>query len=119
MTITIDLDSVLNNLVNKLGKSCFFVLITSNNGAVLKSYINEEEFNKSSISVNIAQIYETAEEITENIGIHSPDFNVIHSDNFYILSFKILEKIIILLTEDQVDITQIFRIINSTISPSN
>ncbi len=118
MSVSLDLDRVLNDLVNELGSRLFFVLITSENGAVMKSYINEEEFNKSAISLNIAQLYETAEEITESIGIHSPDFNIIHSDNFYIISIKILEKIIILLTEDQVEIKTVSQIINQCVAPT-
>ena len=60
----------------------------------------------------MSQIYELAEEITSEIGIHTPDFNVIHSDNFYILSIKILGKIIIILTEDQVEFSSVFNVIN-------
>jgi len=118
MTVTIDLEAILNNLVNQLGTSVFFVLITSENGVVLKSYINEEEFNKSSISLNISQLYELAEEISEDVGLKEPDFNIIHSGNYYIISIKILGKIIILLTLDQVEVSQIFKIINDTIAPS-
>ena len=118
MSVSLDLEAVLNNLISELGTSLYFVLITSENGAVIKSYINEEEFNKSAISLNIAQIYETAEEISESIGIQAHDFNVIHSANFYILSFKILEKIIILLTEDQVEINTVSQIINQCVAPA-
>ena len=46
MTVLLDLDLIMNNLVNELGSSVYFILISSENGAVIKSYINEEEFNK-------------------------------------------------------------------------
>ena len=113
MTLTIDLDTILNNLVNDLGPSVYFILISSLNGVIMKSYINEEEFNKASISLNISQLYELAEETAEGIGLHSPDFNITHSDNYYILSIKILEHLVILLTEDQVEVKEVFRIIKS------
>ena len=117
MTVLLDLDLILNSLVSELGPTVYFILISSENGVIKKSYINEEEFNKASISLNISQLYELAEETTESIGLHSPDFNIIHSDNYYILSIKILEKLIILLTEDQVDVKEIFKIINSSVAP--
>ena len=114
MTVILDLDLVLDNLIKEFGKGIYFVLITSENGAVIKSYINEE-FNKTSIGLNVSQLYELAEEITSEIGVHNPDFNVIHSDNFYVISIKILQKIVILLTEDQIDFSSVFEVINSCI----
>ncbi|MFW9946653.1 MAG: hypothetical protein ACFFDX_07470 [Candidatus Odinarchaeota archaeon] len=117
MTVLIDLDLILKNLISGLGSSVYFILISSENGAVIKSYINEEEFNKASISLNISQLYELAEETAESIGLHNPDFNIIHSDNYYILSIKILEKLIILLTVDQIRVKEVFRIINYSINP--
>ncbi|MFW9822239.1 MAG: hypothetical protein ACFFE4_04865 [Candidatus Thorarchaeota archaeon] len=114
MTATLEVDLVLDNLVKELGSGLYFILITSENGAVIKSYINQE-FNKTSIGLNISQLYELAEEITTEIGVHSPDFTVIHSDNFYVLSIKILTRIIIILMEDQVDFSSIFEIINKCI----
>ncbi|MHA1194918.1 MAG: hypothetical protein ACTSRH_02035 [Promethearchaeota archaeon] len=116
MTVLLDLELILKNLVDKLGSSVYFILISSENGVVIKSYINEEEFNKTAISLNISQLYELAEEITDSIGLHSPDFNIIHSDNYYILSIKILEKLIILLTLDTIDIAEVFQIINQSIN---
>lgn len=116
MVVTVDLDAILNNLINDLGSAVYFILICSENGVIKKSYINEEEFNKSSIAVNISQLYELAEDITNDVGIKAPDFNIIHSDNYYIFSIKILDIIIILLTIDQVDVKQIFQVINSTTS---
>jgi predicted regulator of Ras-like GTPase activity (Roadblock/LC7/MglB family) len=116
MTVTIDLDNIINNLVKQLGSSVFFVLITSENGVVIKSYINEEEFNKSAISLNISQISELAEELVGELGLQSPDFNIIHSSNYYVIFIKILEKIIILLTLDQVEVSNVFQIINKSIS---
>ncbi|NHJ23400.1 MAG: hypothetical protein EAX89_02415 [Candidatus Lokiarchaeota archaeon] len=118
MTVLLDLDLILNNLINELGPSVYFILVTSENGVVIRSYINEDEFNKASISLNVSQLYELAEETTESIGLHSPDFNIIHSDNYYILSIKILEKLIILLTEDQVKVKDVFNIINQSVQPS-
>jgi predicted regulator of Ras-like GTPase activity (Roadblock/LC7/MglB family) len=118
MTVLLDLDLILNNLIDELGPSVYFILVTSENGVVKRSYINEDEFNKASISLNVSQLYELAEETTESIGLHSPDFNIIHSDNYYILSIKILEKLIILLTEDQVKVKDVFNIINQSIQPS-
>lgn len=114
MTATLEVDLVLDTLVKELGSGLYFILITSENGAVIKSYINQE-FNKTSIGLNVSQLYELAEEITSDIGVHSPDFTVIHSDNFYVLSLKILNKIIILLMEDQIDFSSIFDIINKCI----
>ena len=61
--------------------------------------------------------YETAEEITDGCGIHSPDFVTVHSDNYFILSIKILEKIIILLTEDQIEVNKALKIINECVTP--
>ncbi|MFX1498284.1 MAG: hypothetical protein ACFFBH_12215 [Promethearchaeota archaeon] len=116
MTILIDLDLILRNLISELGSSVYFILISSENGAVIKSYINEEEFNKASISLNISQLYELAEDTTESIGLHNPDFNIIHSDNYYILSIKIVEKLIILLTTDQIRVKDVFKIINNSIN---
>jgi predicted regulator of Ras-like GTPase activity (Roadblock/LC7/MglB family) len=117
MTVTIDMDAILNNLISDLGPSVYFVLISSENGVIKKSYINEDEFNKASISLNISQLYELAEETTEDIGLHSPDFNIIHSDNYFILSIKILEHLVILLTVDQVDVKGVFNTINNTVAP--
>ncbi|MFW9878944.1 MAG: hypothetical protein ACFFG0_38180 [Candidatus Thorarchaeota archaeon] len=115
MTAILEVDRVLDSLIKEFGESgLYFVLITSENGAVIKSYINQE-FNKSSIGLNMSQLYELAEEITSEIGIHTPDFNVIHSDNFYILSIKILGKIVIILTEDQVEFSSVFKVINKCI----
>jgi len=114
MTATLQLDLVLDNLIKTLGTKVYFIIITSENGAVIKSYINQE-FNKSSIGLNMSQLYELAEEITSEIGIHSPDFNVIHSDNFYILSIKILGNIVIILSEDQLEFSSVFKIINNCI----
>lgn len=114
MTATLEVDLVLDALVKELGSGLYFILITSENGAVIKSYINQE-FNKTSIGLNISQLYELAEEITTEIGVHSPDFTVIHSDNFYVLSIKILTRIIIILMEDQVNFSSIFEIINKCI----
>ena len=118
MTILIDLDLILRNLISELGSSVYFILISSENGAVIKSYINEEEFNKASISLNLSQLYELAEDTAESIGLHSPDFNIIHSDNYYILSIKIVEKLIILLTADQIRVKDVFKIINNSINAS-
>ena len=115
MTVLLDLDLIMKNLIESLGTSVYFVLITSENGAVIKSYINEEEFNKASISLNISQLYELAEETAESIGLHSPDFNIIHSENYYILSMKILDNIIILLTVDQIEVKNVFEIINKSV----
>jgi predicted regulator of Ras-like GTPase activity (Roadblock/LC7/MglB family) len=114
MTATLEVDLVLDTLIKELGSGLYFILITSENGAVIKSYINQE-FNKTSIGLNISQLYELAEEIASEIGVHSPDFTVIHSDNFYVLSVKILNKIVIILMEDQIDFTAIFEIINKCI----
>ncbi|MFX1377269.1 MAG: hypothetical protein ACFFA0_15820 [Promethearchaeota archaeon] len=115
MTATLEVDLVLDSLIKEFGESgLYFILITSENGAVIKSYINQE-FNKTSIGLNISQLHELAEEITSEIGVHHPDFNVIHSDNFYILSIKILGNIIITLVEDQLDFSRIFDVINSCI----
>ena len=118
MTVTLDHDSILENLMDKLGEKIYFIIISSENGVVIKSYINEDEFNKSAISLNISQVYESSEEITDSIGIHKPDFTLIHSDNFYILSMKLLDNIFIILMEDQVDLGLVFQIINSCIIPS-
>ena len=112
------MDMILNNLVNEFGPSVYFVLISSLHGVIIKSYINEEEFNKASISLNISQLYELAEETAEDIGLHSPDFNITHSDNYYILSIKIVEHLIILLTTDQVEVKEVFGIINQSLNPS-
>ena len=117
MTVSIDLDSILNNLIEELGSSVYFVIISSENGVVRKAYINDDEFNKASISLNVSQLYELAEDITDEVGIHKPDFNIVHSSNYYVVSIKILEHIIILLTEDQVEISQIFDTINKTVKP--
>lgn len=114
MTVCLDADLVLDNILKELGAGVYFILITSENGVIIKSYISDE-FNKSSIGLNMSQLYELAEEITNEIGIHSPDFNVIHSDNFYILSMKILEKIIIILMNDQINFSSIFDVINECI----
>ena len=105
-----------NNLIEKFQSSIYFVLITSLNGSVKKSYINEEEFNKAAISLNISQLYELAEETTESIGLHDPDFNIIHSDNYYILTIKLLDRLIILLTVDQIKVDDVFSIINKSVN---
>ena len=118
MTLTIDLNSILNNLVDEFGPSVYFVLISSLNGVIKKAYINEDEFNKASISLNISQLYELAEETAEDIGIHSPDFNITHSDNYYILSMKMLDHLVILLTTDQVEVKDVFKIINQSVTPT-
>jgi len=115
VTVTLDIDLVLENLIKEFGEiGLYFILICTENGAVIKSYINQE-FNKTSIGLNMSQLYELAEDISSEIGVHNPDFNVIHSDNFYIISIKILGKIIITLVEDQLDFSRIFDIVNSCI----
>ena len=116
MTVLFDSESILNNLIEEFGNSLYFVLITSLNGAVKKSYINEEEFNKAAISLSISQLYELAEETTESIGLHDPDFNIIHSDNYYILTIKLLDRLIILLTVDQIKVEDVFNIINKSVN---
>jgi len=118
MTVSLDLQTLINNLITGLGQDVFFVLITSENGVVKKSYINEEEFNKASIGLNVSQLYELAEEISESVGLQPPDFNIIHTANYYILSIKVLDFLIILLTEDQIEINTVFQIINDTVAPS-
>lgn len=115
MTVILDLDVIIQRLIEELGSSVYFIIITSENGVVKRSYINEDEFNKAAISLNISQLYELAEEITESIGLHDPDFNIIHSDNYYILTMKVLEKLIILLTVDQVNVKEVFEIINKSV----
>ncbi|MHA2129881.1 MAG: hypothetical protein ACW99L_07915 [Promethearchaeota archaeon] len=114
MTATLEVDLVLDNLIKELGSGLYFVLITSENGAVIKSYINQD-FNKTSIGLNMAQLYELAEEIATEIGVHTPDFTLFHSDNFYIVSVKILGKIVILLMEDQIAFESVFEFINKCI----
>ena len=116
--ISLDFDMVIKNLRDKLGSGLYFVIIASENGAVIKASINEKEFNKASISLITSQIYELAEDVTSEMGIHEPDFNVIHSDNFYILSIKMLNQIVIFLIEDQIEISKIFTIINESIAQS-
>ena len=97
MSASLEVDLVLDSLIKEFGESgLYFVLITSENGAVIKSYINQE-FNKSSIALNISQLYELAEEVASEIGVHSPDFNLIHASNYYIFSIKFMGKIIITL----------------------
>ncbi len=111
----LEVDLVMDRLITEFAESgLYFILITSENGVVIKSYINQE-FNKTSIGLNMSQLYELAEEIASEIGVHTPDFNVIHSDNFYIISIKILQKIVIVLIEDQIDFKLIFEIINKCI----
>ncbi|MCW3997172.1 MAG: roadblock/LC7 domain-containing protein [Candidatus Bathyarchaeota archaeon] len=115
MTASLEVDLVLDNLIKEFGESgLYFILITSENGAVIKSYISDE-FNKNSIGLNMSQLYELAEEITADIGVHDPDFNIIHASNYYILSVKILGKILIVLMDDQIDFSSIFDIINKCI----
>jgi predicted regulator of Ras-like GTPase activity (Roadblock/LC7/MglB family) len=116
MTVLFDSAAILNNLIDEFGSSIYFIMITSLHGSVMKSYINEEEFNKASISLNISQLYELAEETTELIGLHGPDFNIIHSDNYYILTIKLLDRLIILLTVDQINVEDVFSIINKSIN---
>ncbi|MFW9970703.1 MAG: hypothetical protein ACFFDF_10930 [Candidatus Odinarchaeota archaeon] len=115
MTATLEVDEVLDSLIKEFGESgLYFVIITSENGAVIKSYINQE-FNKSSIALNMSQLLELAEEITSEIGVHSPDFNLIHASNYYLFSIKFMGKIIITLLDDQLDFSKIFKIINNCV----
>jgi predicted regulator of Ras-like GTPase activity (Roadblock/LC7/MglB family) len=115
MTASLEVDLVLDSLIKKFGESgLYFVIITSENGAVIKSYINEE-FNKTSIGLNMSQVYELAEEITSEIGVHNPDFNLIHASNYYLFSIKFMGKIIITLLDDQLDFSQIFDVINKCV----
>jgi predicted regulator of Ras-like GTPase activity (Roadblock/LC7/MglB family) len=115
MTATLEVDEVLQSLIKEFGESgLYFVLITSENGAVIKSYINQE-FNKTSIGLNMSQLYELAEEISSEIGLHSPDFNLIHASNYYIFSIKFMGKIIVTLLDDQLDFSQIFDVINKCV----
>jgi len=116
MTVLFNPDSIINNIINDFGSNVYFILVSSKNGAVMKSYINEDEFNKASISLNISQLYELAEETTESIGLHGPDFNIIHSDNYYILTIKLLERLIILLTVDQIKVEDVFSTINKSVN---
>ncbi|MFX1308842.1 MAG: hypothetical protein ACFE9M_06475 [Promethearchaeota archaeon] len=112
MTAILEVDLVLDSLIKEFGESgLYFILITSENGAIIKSYINQE-FNKTSIGLNMSQLYELAEEITSEIGVHRPDFNLIHASNYYVFSIKFMGKIIITLLDDQVDFSRIFDIIN-------
>ncbi len=115
MTASLEVDDVLDSLIKEFGGSgLYFVLITSENGAVIKSYISQE-FNKTSIGLNMSQLYELAEEIASEIGVHTPDFNLIHASNYYIFSIKFMGKIIITLLDDQLDFSQIFDIINKCV----
>ncbi|MFX0104666.1 MAG: hypothetical protein ACFE75_04150 [Candidatus Hodarchaeota archaeon] len=114
MTVILNLDQVLDNLIKEFETGVYFIIITSENGAVIKSFINPE-FNKTSIGLNMSQLYELAEEITSEIGVHAPDFNLIHCSNYYLLSIKILGNIIIVLLDDQVNYTSLFGIINKCI----
>ena len=114
MTAILNVDLLMDTLIKELGTGVYFIIITSENGAVLNHHISQE-FNKSALGLNISQMYELAEEITAEVGVHSPDFNLIHCSNFYILSIKILGKIIILLLEDQIDYNSIFNIVNNCI----
>ena len=118
MSYALDLDLILKNLISKFGSKVYFIVISSENGVIKKSYINEDEFNKASLALNISQLYETAEEIVRDIGLEAPDFNIIHSANYYILSIKIMDNIIILLTEDQIIVKEVFEIINRCASPT-
>ena len=60
MTATLEVNLVLDSLIKEFGESgLYFILITSENGAVIKSYINQE-FNKNSIGLNMSQLYELA-----------------------------------------------------------
>jgi len=115
MTASLEVDLVVDSLIKEFGDSgLYFVLITSENGAVIKSYISQE-FNKTSIGLNMSQLYELAEEITSEIGVHSPDFNLIHASNYYLFSIKFMGKIIITLLDDQLDFSQIFDVINKCV----
>ena len=119
MTVLFNSESIINNLIDEFQSAIYFILVSSLNGSIIKSYINEEEFNKAAISLNISQLYELAEEITESIGLHDPDFNIIHSDNYYVLSIKLLDRLIILLTVDQIKVDEVFTAINKTINTSS
>lgn len=115
MSATLEVDDVIDSLIKEFGDSgLYFILITSENGAIIKSYISQE-FNKTSIGLNMSQLYELAEEITSEIGVHSPDFNLIHASNYYLFSIKFMGKIIITLLDDQLDFSQIFDVINKCV----
>ena len=82
MTAILNTDLLIDTLIKELGAGVYFIIITSENGAVLNHHISQE-FNKSALGLNISQMYELAEEITAEVGVHSPDFNLIHCSNFY------------------------------------
>lgn len=112
--MSIDLDLIMQRLTQNF-TGIYFILITTENGVVEKSYINEEEFNPSKIAINMSISYESSEDITSELGIEKPDFSLIHSQNFYILSMKILEHLIVILCDDQINISDLFNTINDCV----
>ncbi len=116
--MSVDLDLIIQNITQKFS-GIYFLLITTENGVVERSYINENEFNPAKIAINMSMTYESSEDITSEIGIEKPDFSLIHSQNFYILSMKILEHLIIILCDDQINVSDIFTTINDCIVSSS
>ncbi len=114
----IDFEVIMDDLLEKFEKFIYFLLISNINGAVLHSRINEEEFNKASLCLEFSQLYDVSKDITEDIGIQSPDFNLVHSDNYYILTIRILNYLLTILSLDTIDINNVFQVINSHIVPS-
>lgn len=112
---THDFEKLMDDLLNQFNQLIYFILISSVNGVVLHSRINEEEFNKASLCLNFSQFYDISKEITDQIGVQDPDFNLIHSDNYYILTIRILNQIITILSLDTIDINEIFHVINDHI----
>ena len=113
--MSLDLNLILQTIIKKF-EGIYFALICTENGVIKKAYINEEEFNASKIGLNISMLYESAEELTTDIGLQKPDFSLIHSQNFYIISIKVMDLLIIILCDDQIQVTDVFTTINECIA---
>ena len=118
MTPPIDFEAIMDDLLEKCNPLIYFIIVSSINGVVLNSRINEDEFNKASISLDVSQLYDISKDVVDKIGLQQPEFTIIHSDNYYLLSIRILNYLLTILSLDVIDVNTVFQIINDHVAPS-
>lgn len=105
-----ELRDLLNALINIDG--ILVVLICTKSGRVKEDYINEDEFNKSKIGVNVSLLYKSAMEMCELTGVQEPVYNLISSPGYNILLVNIGRYLLFILCQDTTEIEVIYQVTN-------
>jgi len=90
-------------------------LISSSTGRVKEQFVNEQEFSAVKIGLNVSMLYNTALEMAQHIGLQAPDYHLIHSQGYYLLTIKINDDLLFAVLQDNVDLNMIFQSVNSFI----